>query len=212
MRSLLALLVAGLLLAPIIVFAAEAQTAQWLFLKLSVQAGAESAAAARAGHAQDAKTWADWSQLYRQDVVSPGIEGKSALQITDELASGTRQLAANSKDPRAAALFRASAEMWSQLHQELASGAPLVIAFPKREMLTPAPGLKGTPWQPGVFATAADCAQLAQRARSCAAQASQMQHENMTGLYGDRSFPLLMQEHSCHRWEEMHVAYCYGRH
>ena len=66
------------------------------------------------------------------------------------------------------------------------SGAnPPVAEFPKREMLTPIPGLKGTPWAPGAFASAADCASLAQRVRFCEAQVAQMQHENVTGLYGD---------------------------
>lgn len=211
MRTCLVLVVAALALAPLAVLAQESQSAQWLFIELAKQADRESDAAARAGHAEDAKTWKAWSRVYGQDSVAPAIEGKSALQITAEEESGVRQLATSAHDPRAAALYRVSADFWHALHEELAGGGPLAINFPKREMLTPVPGLKGTPWQPGIFATAADCAQLAQRVRACEAQAAQMQHENMTGLYGDRSFPLLMQEHSCHRWEQIQVAYCYGR-
>jgi hypothetical protein len=202
------ILAAVLAIAPVGALAADAGSAPWLFLKLSEQASAESSAAAKAGHAADAKTWAAWSQIYRQDVVSPNVEGKSAVQITDELERSNRAALSTAHDPRAAALDRASADFWRRLHDELATGAPLVIAFPKREMLTPIAGLQGTPWQAGVNATASDCASLAERARACEAQAAEMQRENASGLYGDRSFPLLMQEHQCHKWEEMHTAYC----
>ena len=71
--------------------------------------------------------------------------------------------------------------------------------------------------QPGLGAGAAAGAvakpgrSAAARAQLFEAQVAQMQHEQMTGLYGDRWFPMLMQEHSRHRWEEMRTAFCPGR-
>lgn len=192
-------------------FAAGQGSAAWLFLKLTDQAEQEARAAAKHGDTKAANTWRAWERQYGETAVSPNLEGKSALQITDELATGNAAAAAKAHDPREAALERASAVFWGDLHRQLAAGQPLAIAFPKREMLIPVPGMKGTPWDTSAQPTAADCAQLAERVRFCEAQAAQMAHENATGLYGDRSMPLLMQQHSCHRWEEMRLAYCAGR-
>lgn len=191
--------------------AAEQGSAAWLFLKLTDQAEQEGRAAARHGDTKAANTWRAWERQYGETAVSPNLEGKSALQITDQLAAGNAAAAAKAHDPREVALERASAVFWRDLHRQLAAGQPLTIAFPKREMLTPVPGLKGTPWDASAQPTAADCAQLAERVRFCEAQTAQMAHENMTGLYGNRSMPLLMQQHSCHKWEEMRLAYCAGR-
>jgi hypothetical protein len=209
-KWLLVVVVAWLAIGPAAA-AAQAPSAAWLFLQLSEQAGREANAAASAGRAADARTWQAWSRLYGQISVAPEMETKPALQLTAEQAEAVATLARTATDPRAAALYRASVGLWRQLHDQLARGAPPVADFPKREMLTPIPGLKGTPWAPGAFASAADCASLAHRVRFCEAQVAQMQHENVTGLYGDRGFPLLMQEHQCHKWEKMQAAYCLGR-
>jgi hypothetical protein len=192
-------------------FATDEGSAAWLFLKLTDQAELEARAAAKHGDTKAASTWRAWERQYGEAAVSPAIEGKSAVQITDELAATNDAAAARAHDPREVALERASAVFWGGLHKQLAAGGPLTIAFPRHEMLTPVPGLKGTPWDASAQPTAADCAQLAERARFCEAQATQMARENATGLYGDRSFPLLMQQHQCHRWQEMRLAYCAGR-
>jgi hypothetical protein len=191
--------------------AADEGSAAWLFLKLTDQAELEARAAAKHGDTKAAGIWRAWERQYGESAVSPALEGKSALDITAQLATSNTDAAARAHDPRETALERASAVFWRGLHAQLAAGGPLTIAFPRREMLTPVPGLKGTPWDASAQPTAADCAQLAQRVRFCEAQGAQMAHENATGLYGDRSFPLLMQQHSCHRWEEMRLAYCGGR-
>lgn len=185
------------------------QSARSLFLQLADQAQVDAQSAAKSGHAEDAKTWRAWERQYRELAISPAIVGKSALDITAMLAANNDKAAEKTSDPRAVALFRASARLWRDLHRQMDRGTELTIAFP-HEMLTPIPGLDGTPWAKPVRATVSDCAAIAQRVRSCRLQVGRMEHDQMTGLYGDQSTPLLVRQAQCHRWEEAQLAYCSG--
>lgn len=190
----------------------QPRNGRWLLLQLASQAEHNGSAAENAGDAKDAKTWRAWGLLYRKQAVLPQVDETSALDLVrqaeqNNLAAGQQAEAAHQAD--AAAFWHASHDFWVDIDHQLLRGGPLAIRFPEHAMLTPLPGVPGTPWgQNGPKVTAADCASLAQRVSVCQTQLTQMQHEQITGLYGDQGFPIVMKMHECNRWREMQVAYC----
>ena len=142
--------------------------------------------------------------------VQPNVRDASALDLTVQLVQVNERAAGASSDARVVALSRASAVYWRDLHDQLERGGPIVAHFPK-EMLTPIPGMEGTPWAANApHVTASDCAAIAEHVRLCRAQVGQAMHEQMTGIHEDQSSYLLVREQQCHRWEEAYVAYCHG--
>ena len=194
-----------------VAIAAPPRTKRDLLIQLADQASANAKAAP---NAKDRETWTDWEILYRRLSVLPQAENMSAMDFIHAAEADNENAARQAEaahQSAAATFWRASHDLWTDLDAQLSRGGELDIRFPEHAMLTPVPGLVGTPWgHYGPTVTPADCASLAQRVQVCQAQFGQMQHEQMTGLYGDQGGPMLMKMHECNQWQELRLAYCAG--
>lgn len=190
---------------------AQQRSAAWLMGVLHDQA-LQHAAEARAAHrADDAAQWQQWASLYgnsARDARLRQVDAQSfARNNTTFNQQEARVMVRNGIQP-AADLYDASAQMWMDLAQQLARGADkLQVHFPERQMLTPIGGLAGTPWQDQGGHHAADCRALAQRAQSCRARLSQLQHHNLVIGQGSDAYEVVRMQ-QCDAAQELYVAQC----
>lgn len=190
---------------------AQQRSAAWLMGVLHDQASQHAAEARVAHRANDATQWQEWASLYGNSAKDARLQQLDAQSFARNNAKFNQQeaqvMVRNGIQP-AADLYDASAQMWMDLAQQLARGADkLQVHFPERQMLTPIGGLAGTPWQDQGGHHASDCRALAQRAQSCRAQLSQLQHHNTiigrtNGVYE------VMRLQQCDAAQELYVAQC----
>ena len=149
-RCVLALIVVAI---PAFAFAADATpaTAPWLYNQLAARAAENATTAAQAGHDSEADTWRAWAAFYRREAALPEIRTMTAVELTTNAAHNNRLSLAHWErkgDRRRAAFFRASRGFWLTIARQLIGGRHDVkVRFPHAMMLTPLPGLAGTPWE-----------------------------------------------------------------
>lgn len=199
-------------------FASAPRNGVWLFTKLATQARSEEKEARAAGRTSDAATWQEWAKEYDSLAADPRAEDLSALALSRSNIEFNRTLARQAKQSRneaALALYEASAKMWTDLAADLAGQKPVTVRFPAKEMLTPVPGLPGTPWagakQPGAETGAGetDCRALAERARACEKRQASIVHDGIVSGDGASDFAVV-QRTQCDRAEELYAARCLG--
>lgn len=190
---------------------AQQRSATWLMGVLHDQALQQAAQARAAHHDEDAKTWQAWAGLYGKLAADPrvqqmdaGLFSRNNVQYNQEEALAmTRNNAAVAAD-----LYNASAQMWADLAQQLESGSGTPqVHFPVKQMLTPIAGLAGTPWVDIGGRHASDCRVLAQRAQSCRAQLSQLQHHSLVTGEDSGDFQVVRMG-QCDAAQELYVAQC----
>jgi hypothetical protein len=195
---------------PVLVRAAPARNGTWLLQRLAAEATQQ---AAHASNAADANTWRAWARVYAASENDATVQNESALALVEGAIRNNQQQVAiytRLNDAKAVGFWRGSLAFWQQLAQQLEAGGDIAIRFPTKAMLTPIPGLAGTPWENQRRANAADCATIAEHIRNCLGRASLARHQNMMGN-GSGGFTLLTIERECHQWQEMQLAYCHGR-
>lgn len=190
---------------------AQQHSGVWLMGVLHDQALQHAAEANAAHRADDAANWRAWAALYgkfARDARLRQIDARTlALNNTTFNQQEARVMVRNGIQP-AADLYDASAKMWMDLAQQLASGADEVqVHFPERQLLKPIGGLAGTPWQNQGGHHASDCRALAQRAQNCRAQLSQLQqHDLVTGQSNGEYEAVRLRQ--CNAAQELYVAQC----
>jgi len=190
---------------------AQQRSAAWLLGVLHDQA-LQRATRARVAHRDnDAANWQGWAGLYGKLGADPRVQAMDAVAFARNNVQYNQQearvMSRNGIGP-GANLYNASAQMWADLAQQLEDGsaAPLVH-FPEKQMLSPIEGLAGTPWVDIGGHHASDCRVLAQRAQSCRAQLSQLQHHSLiTGEDGGDFQVVRMGQ--CDAAQELYLAQC----
>lgn len=190
---------------------AQARNGAWLMDVLHDQA-LQHAAQARASHQDDdAANWKAWAALYARIGADARIQRMDAETLARNSVRYNQQealvMTRNGIGP-GADLYNASAQMWTDLAQQIESGSEtLQVRFPEKQMLSPIEGLAGTPWVDIGGRHASDCRVLAQRAQSCRAQLSQLQHHNIiTGQ--DNGMFEVMRLRQCDAAQELYVGQC----
>ena len=192
---------------------AQGRSAGWLVEQLQAAATHEASAARAAHHEKEAGTWQAGASLYGQIARNPQVQAEAALDFARNNIAFNRELtgrAEQSGNKDAAALYRASAKMWAELVSQLERGGAVTVRLPKAQMLKPIPGLPGTPWQAlaaGGSQHAIDCQALAQRARACEQQMSQMTNDSLVNGGGSGDF-MVVRRAQCNRAEELYLAQC----
>jgi hypothetical protein len=190
---------------------AQARNGAWLMGVMKDQALQHAARARAAHHGNDAANWQGWAELYAKIGADARIQKMDAATLARNSVRYNQQealaMTRNGIGP-GADLYNASAEMWADLARQIESGSEaLQVRFPEKQMLSPIEGLAGTPWVDIGGRHASDCRVLAQRAQSCRAQLSQVQHHSLvTGEdSGDFQVVRLAQ---CDAAQELYVAQC----
>lgn len=190
---------------------AQARNGTWLLGVLHDQASQRAAQARAAHHDKDAANWKAWAVLYAKIGTDPRMQQMDAETLARNSVRYNQQealvMTRNGIGP-GADLYNGSAEMWTDLARQLASGGATVhVRFPEKQMLSPIEGLAGTPWVDIGGRHASDCRVLAQRAQSCRAQLSQLQHRNIiTGQ--DNGMFEVMRLRQCDAAQELYVGQC----
>lgn len=153
-------------------------TGSWLLNQVAEAAEKKSQEAKAMKRQADAQTWQEWGKLYRRHAqlsinrYTPALE-LLALNIT------FCHRAANDMETshafEAMRFYKASAIFWEDVMTQLRRGGSLKINFPEREMLTPIPGVAGTPWEflrvaptaPGGPANNEECNRLYKAWKEC---------------------------------------------
>lgn len=190
---------------------AQQHTAAWLLELMRGQA-AQLATQARAAHRDDdAANWQAWAGLYGKLAADPRVQQMDAITFSRNNVKFNQEealvMTRNGIGP-GAELYNASAQMWADLAQQLENGggAPQVH-FPEQQMLYPIQGLAGTPWVDIGGRHASDCRVLLQRAQSCRAQLSQLQHHSLVTGEDSGDFQVVRLG-QCDAAEELYVAQC----
>jgi len=190
---------------------AQQRSAAWLLGVLHDQA-LQRATRARVAHRDnDAANWQGWAGLYGKLGADPRVQAMDAVAFARNNVQYNQQearvMSRNGIGP-GANLYNASAQMWADLAQQLEDGsAAPQVHFPEKQMLSPIEGLAGTPWVDIGGHHASDCRVLAQRAQSCRAQLSQLQHHSLiTGEDGGDFQVVRMGQ--CDAAQELYLAQC----
>lgn len=191
--------------------AAQQRSGAWLMGVLHDQA-MQHAAQARAAHRnKDAANWQAWAGLYGKLAGDPRVQRVDAVAFSRNNAKFNQEealvMTRNGIGP-GADLYNGSAQMWTDLAQQLESGSGTPqVHFPEKQMLSPIEGLAGTPWVDVGGRHASDCRVLAQRAQACRAQLSQLQHHNIITGQNNGMFEV-MRLRQCDAAQELYVGQC----
>lgn len=189
----------------------QARNGAWLMDLMRSQALQHAANARAAHHDKDAANWQGWAGLYARIGADPRIQKMDAATLARNSVRYNQQealvMTRNGIGP-GADLYNASAQMWADLAQQIESGGgTLQVRFPEKQMLSPIEGLAGTPWVDIGGRHASDCRVLAQRAQSCRAQLSQLQHHDIVTGQDNGMFEV-MRLRQCDAAQELYVAQC----
>lgn len=190
---------------------AQARNGAWLMDLMQGQALQHAARARAAHHDKDAANWQGWAGLYAKIGADPRIQKMDAATLARNSVRYNQQealvMTRNGIGP-GADLYNASADMWADLARQIESGGgTLQVHFPEKQMLSPIEGLAGTPWVDVGGRHASDCRVLAQRAQSCRAQLSQLQHHDIVTGQDNGMFEV-MRLRQCDAAQELYVAQC----
>jgi hypothetical protein len=190
---------------------AQQRSAAWLLGVLHDQALQHATRARAAHHDNDAANWQGWAGLYGKLGADPRVQAMDAGAFARNNVQYNQQealvMSRNGIGP-GADLYNASARMWADLAQQLANGAGTPqVHFPEKLMLSPIAGLAGTPWVDIGGRHASDCRVLAQRAQSCRAQLSQLQHHSLITGEDSGDFQVVRMS-QCDAAQELYVAQC----
>ncbi|HET9834935.1 MAG TPA: hypothetical protein VFP88_01110 [Rhodanobacteraceae bacterium] len=190
---------------------AQARNGAWLMGLMRSQALQHAAHARAAHHDKDAANWQGWAGLYAKIGADPRIQKMDAATLARNSVRYNQQealvMTRNGIGP-GADLYNASTQMWADLALQIESGAGTPqVHFPEKQMLSPIEGLAGTPWVDIGGRHASDCRVLAQRAQSCRAQLSQLQHHNIVTGQDNGMFEV-MRLRQCDAAQELYVAQC----
>jgi hypothetical protein len=190
---------------------AQARSGAWLMGVMHDQALEHAAQSRAAHHANDAANWTAWAGLYGKLAADPRVQDMDAVSFSRNNVQYNRQealvMARNGIGP-GADLYNASAEMWADLARQIESGSGTPrVHFPEKQMLSPIEGLAGTPWVDIGGRHASDCRVLAQRAQSCRAQLSQVQHHSLVTGEDSGDFQVVRLS-QCNAAQELYVAQC----
>jgi hypothetical protein len=190
---------------------AQQHTAAWLLELMRGQATQLSTQARTAHRDNDAANWQAWAGLYGKLAADPRVQHMDAASFSRNNVQYNRQEAlvmTRNGIGAGADLYNASAQMWADLAQQLESGGGTPqVHFPEQQMLSPIEGLAGTPWVDIGGRHASDCRVLAQRAQSCRAQLSQLQHHSLVTGEDSGTFQVIRLR-QCDAAQELYVAQC----
>jgi hypothetical protein len=187
---------------------AQTRNGAWLMGVLHDQA-LQHASQARNG--RDAANWKAWAGLYGKLAADPRLQQVDAVSFSRNNAKFNQEealvMVRNGIGP-GADLYNASAQMWTDLAQQIESGRGTPqVHFPEKQMLSPIEGLAGTPWVDIGGRHASDCRVLAQRAQSCRAQLSQVQNHSLVTGEDSGTFQVIRLR-QCDAAQELYVAQC----
>lgn len=207
-QPFLRLFVATVLLACAVSALAQARSGAWLMGVLRDQALQH---ASQAQNGRDATNWKAWAGLYGKLAADPRVQQVDAVSFSRNNAKFNQAealvMTRNGIGP-GADLYNASAQMWTDLAQQIESGSGTPqVHFPEKQMLSPIAGLAGTPWVDIGGRHASDCRVLAQRAESCRAQLSQVQHHSLVTGEDSGTFQVIRLR-QCDAAQELYVAQC----
>lgn len=190
---------------------AQQHTAAWLLELMRGQATQLATQARTAHRNDDAANWQAWAGLYGKLAADPRVQQMDAITFSRNNVKFNQEealvMTRNGIGP-GAELYNASAQMWADLAQQLENGSDTPqVHFPEQQMLYPIQGLAGTPWVDIGGRHASDCRVLLQRAQSCRAQLSQLQHHSLVTGEDSGDFQVVRLG-QCDAAEELYVAQC----